>query len=330
MMSPREALILFMNMSDNSFIRKYCIGKFSSNYRLSSDDIELVVPSLFVADDHKRHMSINLVTGLWRCFKSGEVGNFTQLYSKLEKCSYSQAYETLIYEDFLARGVFREPKKFKRVDPDKIVSNLDDTKNFEIVKDHPLVTSRLLDGFKFYLAKTGSYQGRLIIPFINKSGKMFYFQARDLNGSQPKYLNCKNLKSSQILYPFDYGSYEPLYVTEGVFDCLSLQACGLNATTTLSCFTSKEQMLQLSQYLGPLVCAFDNDTAGSYGTKKFMEKAYWINRDDLYTVSPNGTCKDWNQMLVERGPDAVLSACKDLKRLDPLNLELAQLTDYKG
>jgi DNA primase len=89
-------------------------------------------------------------------------------------------------------------------------------------------------------------------------------------------------------------------------------------------------MLQLSQYLGPLVCAFDNDTAGSYGTKKFMEKAYWINRDDLYTVSPNGTCKDWNQMLVERGPDAVLSACKDLKRLDPLNLELAQLTDYKG
>ena len=59
------------------------MGKFLSNYRLSSDDIELVVPSLFVDNDYKRHMSINLVTGLWRCFKSGESGNFAQLYSKI-------------------------------------------------------------------------------------------------------------------------------------------------------------------------------------------------------------------------------------------------------
>ena len=156
---------------------------------------------------------------------------------------------------------------------------------------------------------------------------MFYFQARDLKGRQPKYLNCKNLKSSQVLYPFDYGSNEPLYVAEGVFDCLSLQACGLNATTTLSCFTSKEQMLQLSQYQGPLVCAFDNDSAGIQGTEKFMEKAYWINRDDLFTVSPPSGCKDWNQLLVERGPDAVLSSSSKLIRLDPLNIELALLAD---
>jgi DNA primase len=105
--------------------------------------------------------------------------------------------------------------------------------------------------FKFYIATGGKYRGRLIIPFTNRNGKLFYFQARALGDEQPKYLNCKNLKSSQVLYPFDYGSQEPLYITEGVFDCLSLQAVGLNATTTLSCFTSREQMLQLSQYTGP-------------------------------------------------------------------------------
>ena len=330
MMSPREALILFMNIDDNSFIRKFCLDKFQSNYRLSSDNTELIVPSLFVDNDYKRHMSINLVTGLWRCFKSGETGNFTQLYSKIEKCSYREAYEALIYEEFLSRGVFREPKKFEIVDPDKIVSNLDDAKDFEVVEDHPHVTGRMLNGFKFYVAKEGSYKGRLIIPFINSKGKMFYFQARTLSDAQPKYLNCKNLKSSQVLYPFDYGSHEPLYVTEGVFDCMSLQACGLNATTTLSCFTSKEQMLQLSQYQGPLVCAFDNDIAGLHGTRKFMEKAHWINRDDLFMVSPSGVCKDWNQMLVQRGPDALLRDVKELNKLDHLNLEMAELAYNKG
>ena len=111
---------------------------------------------------------------------------------------------------------------------------------------------------------------------------------------------------------------------------MSLQACGLNATTTLSCFTSKEQMLQLSQYQGPLVCAFDNDIAGLNGTRGFMEKAHWINRDDLFMVSPSGNCKDWNQTLVQRGPDALLSDVKELNKLDYLNLEMADLAYNKG
>ena len=304
-----------------TFIREYCLNKFKGTGRLCSDDRELTIPSLFVPDDWKRHQSINLETGLWRCFKSGETGNFVKLYSLLEKISYREAYEKFIFEDFMANGGrFTPSKKIEAIDPNKINSDLEDAEDFETVEDHPVVNSRMLSGFKFYLAKSGKYSGRLIIPFLNRHNKLFYFQARALGDEYPKYLNCKSLKSSQVLYPFDYGSYEPLYITEGVFDCLSLQAVGLNATTTLSCFTSREQMLQLSQYQGPLVCAFDNDGAGMEGRRKFLDLALWARKDSIKTATPPDGFKDWNEVLIIKGPDVLLDAAKKITHLDHLNL----------
>jgi hypothetical protein len=306
-----------------SFIREYCKAKFETTGKMCSDDRELIIPSLFIHDDWKRHMSVNLDTGLWRCFKSGETGNFVKLYSLLEKVSYQEAYEKFVFEDYMANGgKFSAPKKITPIDPNKIQSDLEDSEDFEVVENHEFPESRMLFGLKFYLAKKGKYQGRLIIPFINRNGKLFYFQARALGDELPKYLNCKNLKSSQVLYPFDYGSYEPLYVTEGVFDCLSLQAVGLNATTTLSCFTSREQMLQLSQYQGPLVCAFDSDEPGMEGRRKFLDLANWAKKNGVKTVTPSKDYKDWNEMLIKEGPDSVLNSCKKLTDLTHLNLEL--------
>jgi len=322
MMSLREALILFINMADSSYIRKYCLSKFQSNYRLTSDDAELVVPSLFLDNDYKRHMSINLETGLWRCFKSGETGNFVKLYATLEKCSFQEAYEKFVFEDFMAGRGLSHRKPIEPINPHKIRSSLEEAEHFEEIESHPLIDSRMLQGFRFMMAKEGKYKGRLIIPFINSRNKLFYFQGRAINGELPKYLNCKDLRSSQVLYPFDYASHKPLYITEGVFDCLSLQAVGLNSTTTLSCFTSREQMLQLSQYQGPLVCAFDNDGAGENGRKKFMDLAHWVCRGDLFSVVPTSPFKDWNEMLVKEGPDYLKEEAEQITKLDALYLTM--------
>jgi len=306
---------------NDSYIRKYCMEKFSDNYRLESDGRQMVIPSIFLPNDYKRHMSINVENGLWRCFKTGETGNFIKLYVLMEKCSYAEAKVNLAFEQFNENG---EPKKIIRFDTNKIDSNLEDAKDFKFVEDHPFAVSRMVPSAKFMLAKWGPYKGRLIIPFINRKGKLFYFQARALGNELPRYLNCKDLKSSQVLYPYDYGSYEPLYVTEGVFDCLSLQEVGLNATTTLSCFTSREQMLQLGQYQGPLVCAFDSDHAGSKGRDKFLELANWICRDDILMSTPPHPYKDWNEVLVKKGPDFLKNAAQDTRELNTMNIILEE------
>jgi len=309
-----------MSIVNSSFIRTYCLGRFTDNYRLSNCEMELVIPSIFLDDDYNRHMSINLENGLWRCFKTGNVGNFPKLISILEKCSYRTAYERFVFENLLIENVPDEPEKVIAT------TDIEDTTKFTLLEEnHPFIVSRMLEGSRFYISDEGFYAGRLIIPFFNSAGKLFYFQARSINGRQPKYLNCRSLKSSQVLYPFNYESYEPLYITEGVFDCLSLRAVGLNATTTLSCETSKEQMEQLRHYQGPLVNAFDNDEAGRRGTRKFMTIAHNYNRTDLKFIHPPGSFKDWNEILLKEGPDELISITRNVSTLDAMMLEINEL-----
>ena len=80
-------------------------------------------------------------------------------------------------------------------------------------------------------------------------------------------------------------------------------------------------MLQLSQYRGPLVCAFDSDEAGIKGRKKFMDLAHWVRRDDLLTVVPLPPFKDWNEILVKKGPDFLKDQAEKTLKLDPLYLQ---------
>ena len=44
-------------------------------------------------------MSINLDSGLWQCFKSGNKGNFIQIYSFLEGLTYNQAEADILFKE---------------------------------------------------------------------------------------------------------------------------------------------------------------------------------------------------------------------------------------
>lgn len=325
-MSLLEADIRFMNMIDSEFIRSYCLDKFKDNYRLSSNDTELVIPSLFVARDPKRHMSINLETGLWRCFKTGESGNFVKLYSQTENIPYKQAYEKFLFESFINPL----PEK-KEVPQDPRL--MDSMEYFVPIKNSRKAITYLEDRFGSYIleyvikydflyAIDGFYKDRIIIPYRKESGEIFYFQARALSGQEPKYLNCRNYRSSEILYPFNYNSFSPLYITEGVFDCLTLKGRGLHATTTLSCQVSDAQMAQLKLYQGPLVVAYDNDEAGKKGTRNFLRLALKHKMSNLFfTEIPYRDCKDWNECI------AYTDLIDDMKMtpLTTLNLAVSEL-----
>ena len=60
----------------------------------------MIIPSIFLENDPNRHMSINLDTGLWQCFKSGEKGNFIHLFAKLESLTYKLAYQKFLVDEF--------------------------------------------------------------------------------------------------------------------------------------------------------------------------------------------------------------------------------------
>lgn len=299
------------------------MNEFQDNNRLASDGIELIIESIFVENDHRRHMSINLETGLWQCFKSGERGNFFKLYSKVKGVSYKHVYEQFMFNAFI-EGREEEPDKIE-ITGKVSQEDLDcfTPLNLEILYDNfimneacILIQERKLQNFKFLASDCGRYENRIIIPYYDDRNRMFFFQARALKGQQPKYLNCKSIKSSWILYPFDYESTQPLYITEGAFDCMALQAVGVNATSTISCRVSNIQMEQLSHYRGPLVVAYDNDEAGRKGLRSFLKLAckYKIRNIDYVVVPPK--VKDWNSAFVRWGATEVASLLRQRRELN--------------
>ena len=82
------------------FIRDYITRNFSSIGKLSASGREFIMESLFVNNDWKKHMSVNVDSGMWQCFKTGRSGNFVRLYSEAEGIPYFRAQRDLMIRNF--------------------------------------------------------------------------------------------------------------------------------------------------------------------------------------------------------------------------------------
>ena len=303
-------------MISPTFIRDYLVEKFKTDGKLVSDGTELVIPSIFIPNDYKGHMSINLDTGLWQCFKSKEKGNFLKLYTILEEVTYSKAKGEVAFNSYLSKynskedGLTKSNIKKEKFDFNKfleedcvlvkaIPTNITNTSMVKAVKF--LRTRCLLQTGKFYLCTKGAYEGRLIIPF-ELENKVVFFQARALNDRQvPKYLNFKGMKCSDILYPFDMDA-EDLYVTEGVLCCKTLRSLGFNATCINGSFVSREQAYQLKQFEGRLIMAMDNDEAGRHCVATFNKTRKDLMMPAFWVATPDKGSKDWNEQYAMGKP----------------------------
>ena len=285
--------------------------KFEEDSRLSSGDRELIVPSIFVPNDFKRHMSINLDSGLWQCFKTGNKGNFIQIYAYLEGITYNQAEGDILFKEL--DGNFTKNIEPAVVIPPQERSDLHllpvtvhdyDSDNLLVLKAWTFLYERKLfnletEDSKYYVSTEGRYAGRLIIPFEEDS-EIFYFQARALGEETPKYLNPAEgwPKSSHILYPFDMDA-ESVVVCEGPLDAISLQIKGVNATCTMGCSVSEYQVEALKEFEGKIVIGYDNDDAGKRGVSKFDYLRRLKRMADLYICHPPSEVKDWNDALLQ-------------------------------
>jgi len=249
-------------------------------------------------------MSINLDSGLWQCFKSGNKGNFIQLYAFLEDLTYNKAEAAILFK---ALGQPAPPST-----PPVTEAPTRSTKNLELVEvtlEAHESSDRLVQKAWAFLYERGLFDlekqdskyfvskksGRLIIPFEDE-GDMYYYQARALNGESPKYLNPSENwpKPSHILYPYDDDA-DHLVVCEGPLDAISLKNQGVNATCTMGCSTSEHQIEQLQDFRGKLIIGYDNDDAGKRGVNRFDYLRRLKRMADIYICHPPAEVKDWNE-----------------------------------
>ena len=294
--------------------------------RLQSGGREWVCNSVVDTSDYKRHMSVNLETGLWQCFKSGETGNFYQLVSIIRGVPYHRGKE-IFYSYCIENGQLPEQEEAKIVLPE--IKSLENEEFKQIEENSAAdiyVRGRMLNPARFYYADSGRYAGRLIIPFEDEHG-LFYFTARALGDRTPKYLNPPSeagVKSSHVLLPYDTESTDPLFITEGAFDAIALKESGLNATCTNGCSPSLIQMRYLRDYRGPIVVAYDNDDAGREGLERFERLRKRCCMPTFNHVFPPDGYKDWNELLME-GEQITAACASEYKPYDWANMVLSGL-----
>jgi len=298
-----------MNIINPQYIRDYITEKFSQDGKLSASGREFIMASPYVENDWKRHFSINLDTGLWQCFKTGEKGNFVKLYAYLENLTTKKAYTKLILDNFFfdkeLTDLPEHTAEKEDVDLLPVSINSHDSEDSLVQKAWTFLFGRGLfnlteeDPEPFYVCKSGKYENRVIIPFKDE-GDMFYFQARALDDRKPKYLNPgaeNGPKPSEILYPYDETA-DYLVVCEGPLDAISLQIRGVNATSTMGCSISRTQAEILQDFSGKLILGYDNDDAGERGIKKFEDLRKEMRMTSFEVCPPPSGYKDWNEAAV--------------------------------
>ena len=267
------------------------------------------MPSIFIQDDWKRHMSVNVDTGLWQCFKTGQKGNFVSLYAQCEGITYLKAQTDLIIKNFASLGieapVKEEPKrKNAEIDPESLIAiNIESAysedakvqRAWSFLFERRLFNEKEIEEDPFYLCTKGRFANRLIIPF-KKENRVYYFQARSLFGDEPKYLNPASegsVRSSDVVYPFD-ESEDYVVVCEGPLDAVALQRQGVNATCTIGSTCSRTQAEILSEFGGKVILGYDNDEAGEKGIKRFDTLRKEMRMASFEICPPPSGYKDWN------------------------------------
>lgn len=294
-------------MISSTFIKEYLLDKLGKNSRLASGGSELVMPSIFLENDWKMHMSVNLYTGLFQCFKSKRKGNFVHLFAHLEGISFKKSFDELSFRSFIHED--KEPEKKER-EPSPALDQLSGLEKITIEYPNGETTdlgtkawyylfqrklfNEVKDTETYYVCHEGKYEDRIIFPFYAKD-KMVFFQGRSMSKEQyPKYLNPVEVKTSDVIVPFDLDR-PSLYVTEGPTDMISLRLAGYNATCTFGSVVSHTQADMLKSYYGRIIMAYDSDDAGDSGLRRFEDLRLKKRMGEFWTVSPPKG-EDWNSL----------------------------------
>jgi len=305
------AAIIYLMFVPANIIKTYLSELFPESLESGR---ELRINSIFT-DDNKQKLYVNLDSGLWTDFKSGEKGNLVHLVSHIENVPYQSAKHFLKRKAFdagadlfdvstlnvdnkaigVTRTIDSDSKEWMEVNPKSDINSPSNLKRLA----SKFAIERKLSSFKFYVGRTGRYFQRVIIPYFTEKGNPFYFQARTLVNRDPKYLNPSKglygIKTSEILYPYD-KTKDYVIVTEGPLDAMSLRSAGYNATCTQGC---KMSTIQAKELKGKkVILAYDNDESGREGFYEARKRMLAQRTTDIYSLVPPKEHKDWNDFWV--------------------------------
>lgn len=261
--------------------------------------------------DDKHHMWCRPYTGYFHCYKSGKKGSLFELVMEIERCSYTEAVEVLggkqnlrYLEAKLEEFFASENSVVEEVKP-KLSLPLGSISIKNLLEPHKTKISNYLSGRKIppdglYYCVKGDFYGRIIIPYYNSDGELIYFNGRDI--SEKPFLRYKGpeigtgFKKEEVVWmSFFPRKGAKIYLTEGEFDAMTLNLCGLHGCATGGKDVSLRQILMIMDY--EICLAFDRDPSGKDAFRKLGWTLHENGIKKVTFVRPPEPYKDWNEML---------------------------------
>ncbi|MBE6452560.1 MAG: DNA primase [Alphaproteobacteria bacterium] len=165
------------------------------------------------------------------------------------------------------------------------------------------------------------FRNRVMIPIIDKRGKVIAFGGRVMDGSQPKYLNSPEtpiFNKRRILYNLNNArdaGYEAksLIICEGYMDVIAMDKYGINyAVAPLGTALTEDQISEAWKVVQEPVCCFDGDNAGIRAAIRSVDRVLPILKPGYslkYAFLPDK--QDPDEFLKAHGRDEFLKVIND-------------------
>lgn len=258
--------------------------------------------------------------GYYKCFVCDFYGDIVEIVKQSEGVDTGEAFQRVyqrlgIYVDYENEGFSPEKKKsyttqapMKRPEPQAPQQQPPKLPEVDFIQFYEECIARLrkspiaLD----YLRNRGlservileyglGYDGKNIVVPSSVSLENHCYLLRGIGS------NFKGNGKGSILEPFNLQALEqkePVFVTEGEFDALSVieaggQAVGLGSASNVQKFLEYLKNVQNAPHL---IISLDNDTAGGQATKRLISGLNALGKS-FSIENINGTCKDQNEAL---------------------------------
>ncbi|MCR5085443.1 MAG: DNA primase [Succinivibrionaceae bacterium] len=136
------------------------------------------------------------------------------------------------------------------------------------------------------------FRDRVMIPILNRAGKIVAFGGRVLGDGTPKYINSPEgpifHKRSELfglhecLLDHPRNHADRIVVVEGYMDVISLRQAGFDsAVASLGTATTAEQFRLMFRYTSLVVCCYDGDSAGRKAAWRALENVTPVLNDKV-------------------------------------------------
>ena len=244
-------------------------------YREGHNQLLFHCPS---CEHHKKKLSINIEKNVFKCWVCGVSGrNIYRLVKRYgtynDKKNWSKLTQQVEIESFSEKLFGTPENRLSEITlPKEFVSlankNLPTTSAYPMnyLKSRGLSVNDILK-WKIGYCSSGEYEGRVIFPSFDLSGRFNYFVARSYTNNWKRYYNPPN-KSDIIFNHLNIDFLKPVTIVEGVFDATK---SGLNSVPLLgsTLVESSPLLSQIVKYDTTVYLALDSDAIKK--TEKLIE-----------------------------------------------------------